>query len=1564
MIQRSKKPVKTEIILGSKLVNENIINTKPKKKKPINEFVGGSKLVNENNIIINMPEPVKKKRKKKPKTQAEPEEISDEAKRNFQETASQYARGAYPPIPDSVDISTIKTTSALNSFTNSLRTIMGLPPVVPITSTTSPTVPVVPVRPVLTETSTVEASIPAVATTSDLSPPIASGVPTLSPPKPIDLSILLENENEFKGLFDYFYITIANYYEEKENKTNLLIGLNYYKENKDLFDNISDDKLNEQINKYIEKDYFDMSDEEKEVYKDDFKMQFENYKLSHVLDKTKTIKSNKKESNISKTLIDEEKENLKNEVIELSKDKEKLSDELDKLKTSQNTLFETDPLFNELEKEIQSKMDLEDKNTKLQQIINELLKEKNNRSIELLIKENKEINKMINKNDDALGPDELIKFYDMFQSISAKESSTKQPTESYTKQPYISGGSPSYIPQSVMSSSSLEQNVMSSPNPVPVKAPPKSKDFIYTYVPGQDNNYDPKRFGEAGLAEATSNPEIFYKTFYPKGIYTQKTFPLDDPKMALYPQKNDFLRVINNIPSSAGISSKTVPQLEIIFKDEYLKSLEIPENVPVDLPKLDNSLQGIDKLMNFMNVYFPLSITPEGFKRVFTPDVPLGNATTKTNNPTETELTKIINEFIIPKKEEYKRHYFEQYERNGDGYKKGDYKPYLIGSNNKNSSVPARDNAAKKLLKDFIELYPESLVKPESVPVVLEPICTKSADRAGLEVCYPASIYTDYLNQLITNNKIIELDLIYKKATSITPSPTLDNEIKIQEIIASSYRPDKANVIDNDFYVWLQEQTPPNPPIKPTVSETSDPNLLPKYYEYLNDLSTKNELVALTDEYIKATNDDFIFVNAPDSIKIQKIKDSNYIPTNKKNPEFFDWLSKNPNPTQTQTKEAPTTEPITEPTLLQKYYEYLNEMSFDFEGGGIEDEYVIATGDKFGGINRSSNYLIQKIKDSNYIPTKVKNKDFFRWFNNNQGISEPTQEPDPVINKTQTNENQVNLAYKITNVSYDDEDKPRRIDQLMLLNNYTSRNVSVYQDGTTIYFCSTGSRAELSSQAAQDWLQSNIAILMGITTSNLSSRFIEERKVLDELVSTLQPTIIIFCGHSLGGRLSNELFTYSIESKRNVYQPFSITFNAGSVFHTSFTDKYNNEYLQHRVLQFHANYDPLSATNTIGTVVNVPFTGTYPHSMTNFENVDYSLYKNFVSEGLTFTETINPSYVVPEAIVEPKPEKETKIMDLIRKMYELEPSKRNNYNTEQYINADKYYDENREYFKTIDIEPFFRKYTINEPEFNFYMNVFSNFKNKPQAAETDRGKDLKLMSYINQLWEMNRDDDFDTTEIFTKTQEYYNKNKEYFDSLNEYGRKQMAITGYFDRQGTIRPKAERYLFFLNLFDRLSRPTTSEPINPEKEQKLLNLLGQLFELDDNERYNQGSDQYINAAIYFNDNKEYFNNLDIPDFLDKNVSSDDQYNFYINTIRDFNYRPRPESRPTTRPEDQYETPIGGYIGAAIGTLAGGISSGGNPIVAGGAGAAGFLAGNTIENAIEGKPSPAQPIGSFNP
>ena len=119
MIQRTRvtKPIHKEIVT----------NPKPNKKvKLLNEFVGGNKLtnklVNENNIVINMPVPVvKKKRKKKPK-------ISDEAKKNFQQTLSEFRNGDFIEPLDLPDISTIKTSDDLNNFTNMLRLTMGKAP--------------------------------------------------------------------------------------------------------------------------------------------------------------------------------------------------------------------------------------------------------------------------------------------------------------------------------------------------------------------------------------------------------------------------------------------------------------------------------------------------------------------------------------------------------------------------------------------------------------------------------------------------------------------------------------------------------------------------------------------------------------------------------------------------------------------------------------------------------------------------------------------------------------------------------------------------------------------------------------------------------------------------------------------------------------------------------------------------------------------------------------------------------------------------------------------------------------------------------------------------------------------------------------------------------------------------------------------------------------------------------------------------------------------------------------------------------------------------------------------
>jgi hypothetical protein len=1141
MIERNKKT--TEITMGDKLVNKNNINSKKKKKDNslLNEFVGGNKLINENNIIIKMPEEtVKKKRKKKQKKgiaqageiQQGEKKISDIAKINYQETLNKFEAGNYPKFP-MPDISTIKTDADLNKITNMMKLQMNETPI-PIdnlvgtrTNISSPIAPIpvapIAVRPVLTETTTIDASIPAVAKTSDILPPISK--------QPIDLSILLENEKEFIGLFDNFYITIANFYNEKDDKTNLLIGLNYYKNNKDLFDNTSDDKLKEQINKYIERDYFDMSDKDKELLKDDFKIQFEDYKLSHVLDKTKTIKSNKKESNISKTLIDEEKENLKNEVIELSKDREKLIDEIDKMKTSQNNLFDIDPLYNQLQKEIELKMDLEDEKAQLLETINKLLKEKNNESIELLIIENKEINKKIDENDDSLTPEQLDEFFNSLKSKSAleskltKESSTKQPTESSTKQSYISGDSPSYIPQSVMSSPISEQSVMSSPNSQPVKAPPKSKDFIYTYVSGQANNYNPEEYGEAGLAEATSNPEIFYKTFYPNGIYTQKTFPLDDPKMALYPQKNDFLRVINNIPSTAGITKKKVPQLEIIFKDEYLKSLEIPKNVPVDLPKLDNSLQGIDKLMNFMNVYFPSN----GLNRVFVPDAPLGNSTEKANNPTEKELIKIINEFIIPKKEEYKSHYFKQYEKNGNGYKKGDYKPYLISSSTNQSSVTARDKAAIELLKDFTELYPESVVEPEAPEVPLE-----------------------------------------------APAP--------QEQCLDSSRRD-ANCIK-----------------------------LSDYYKYLNNLSNTGERTKLNNEYIKATGDDFNYIDASNSIKIEKIKEINYIPNGKKNPEFFTWI------------EAEKRK-IVEPTSTQQIA-FLSPEEYK------RSILLLTVENDADKINAYFNGLMQWNSDNGSferIPRNLSTEDKLGWLirykNQYQytDINQPVKRKKPLIDN-----NEVQLCFEICKATYIEPSSREQISQLTYDDTLSNAEVAIYRDPTTniIYFGSRG------SQTAEDWLMSDLAIVFGKATNNFSPRLNNEITILNQVISIYRPTTIIYCGHSLASYLSDELFIYTLKSLPNITQVFSIGFNGGRGLPAYYRDNpFDENFINTHVLQFHIKGDALSMTQRyapFGTLVNVPVSSFLlipNHFLSAFDNFNFEPYSNFVDNGLTIN---NPDQVIEE----------------------------------------------------------------------------------------------------------------------------------------------------------------------------------------------------------------------------------------------------------------------------------------------------------------------------------------------
>ena len=339
----------------------------------------------------------------------------------------------------------------------------------------------------------------------------------------------------------------------------------------------------------------------------------------------------------------------------------------------------------------------------------------------------------------------------------------------------------------------------------------------------------------------------------------------------------------------------------------------------------------------------------------------------------------------------------------------------------------------------------------------------------------------------------------------------------------------------------------------------------------------------------------------------------------------------------------------------------------------------------------------------------------------------------PVIIKSVVNDNEVQLAYKVTSESYTN-DRPRRIDQLILLNNYSDRNVSVYQDGTTIYFCSTGSRVELTGQAAEDWLESNMGILFGVSTNTFSPRFGEEKRVLDEIMTTIRPAVIIFTGHSLGATLSNELFFYTFQKYQT--QPFSIGFNGGSVLRWDWIyEKVNVDFLKKRILQFHVNYDPLSATQFFGpgTIVNLPahyiedFSGS--HSLKNFSDFDWAQYNNFVEEGL---KAVNPTTagVVPEPIVaqpteEPDPflnaDKDLKLMNYFDKLWELNTE--NYTETETWRLMEAYYNRNSDYFTPLDRFGVKEKlaykyiYNANHPtirptkaqKYLFFMKIFDGF---------------------------------------------------------------------------------------------------------------------------------------------------------------------------------------------------------------------------------------------------------------
>jgi hypothetical protein len=437
-------------------------------------------------------------------------------------------------------------------------------------------------------------------------------------------------------------------------------------------------------------------------------------------------------------------------------------------------------------------------------------------------------------------------------------------------------------------------------------------------------------------------------------------------------------------------------------------------------------------------------------------------------------------------------------------------------------------------------------------------------------------------------------------------------------------------------------------------------------------------------------------------------------------------------------------------------------------------------------------------------------------------VEAPTPEPtvDPQFNKPKEklliSDNEVDLCLEVCKATYLDPSARERIAQLDYDNSLSNTEVAIYRDLYTqiIYFGSRG------SQTAEDWLQSDLAIVFGEATPNYSPRLNNEITILNQVLSIYRPTTIIYTGHSLAAYLSNELFIYTLKDEPSITQAFSIGFNGGQGIPAYYRNyPFNENFINTHVLQFHVKGDLLSRTQAFspfGTLVTVPrssYLVVPNHFLSAFDSFNFEPYKNFVNNGLNIP---NPDQVVGEQTTEP-------------------------------------------------------------------------------TIETDQEKNNKLMNYFNQLWEMDRDADFDTTETFKTTEAYYNKNREYFDSLSESGRHVMMITNYIDNKQTIRPKAQRYLFFINLYNRFRGP--EQELGPDPNEVVA-------------------------------------------------------------------EPEPEEGRTTEQQNrpEYETPYGGYIGGGLGTLVGGLTSGGNPIVAGGAGAAGFLAGNTIQNAIEGKGPIAKPIGSF--
>jgi len=1432
MIERNKKT--TEITMGDKLVNKNNINSKKKKKENslLNEFVGGNKLINENNIIIQMPEEaVKKKRKKKQKkgiTQAGEiqqgeKKISDIAKINYQETLNKFQAGNYPKFP-MPDITTIKTDADLNKITNMMKLQMNETPL-PIDNLGTRTNISSPIAPPITTP-----PIPSPITTPPITtPPIIPIKPIKPiPMKPIQTQTEKFTEDEIK-IYKLLDILTEFYHDIKNDKNVDKLRydvLSYYIIHESFFRSLSNKQLRIYIIAYIElifplsftnqdkRDILEFYIETINKIKNEIKPMTESIEIQKEPDNSINVITEEKDNKIE--IINEEKDKLKEynkrlqlDYIKSENEKETLKNEIKKIKSQfeqeKLTLTNAEKKKNEkiLKKEITEKEVLIQKIENQTKQIKELLKENDNYSKRLselegsnetvlvlneLVEEIENTNSNLQISNEELQQgkklleDEIEKLKEeniKLQEINTEKSKEKQQENinAIDDLKKIADDEKENL-ETIKELDAIEENLKT----YLLQLPQKLRDIFeaeHEQVITEKVEFDSLR--EDNINHQQQSTPVFTENLNLPEVGGEKQYN-NDTQPRLSP--------IQSSPYSQNTGGEDLPP------PTYEQMIEDNEKDPT-----------IVKLRNFVDLYWRL----EDGKIIFTPIIERKlvskDKITNFKHPDRSELIRMGDTYF-------------NYNKTKNYYKLRS----KIHAKSGKFTLMTVDEIANEFIKDFLVLNPKYFETQVSTPV------KKLSAKEFYDKHYPNGIF----DKLATVDELLE----YIK-------PFRETDETLRGITKASGK----NRLSELFKQLMntQPETQPEPQPETTIPETITPETttpettIPKaetgeqclesnrrdinncikitdYYRYLNDLSTKNEIQELTDQYIKATGDDFNSINATNKVKIEKIIESNYTPTGKNNPEFFDWAEAE------KMKAVETITPIQEIAFLtpDEYKRSIVLLTVENDTDKINAYFKGLQ--QWNADNGNFERIPRNISIEDKLGMLIRYKNQYQYTD----INEAVKRKKPLIDN-----NEVQLCFEICKATYLEPSAREGISQLDYDDSLSNAEVAIYRDTITniIYFGSRG------SQTAEDWLKSDLAIVFGGATPNYSPRLNNEITILNQVISIYRPTTIIYTGHSLSSYLSDELFIYTLKSLPTITQVFSIGFNGGRGLPAYYRDNpFNQNFINTHVLQFHIKGDLLSMTQRyapFGTLVNVPVSSFLlipNHFLSAYDDFSFVPYTEFVNRGLTIP---NPDQVVEETT-------------------------------------------------------------------------------EPEIKETDKEKDLKLMNYFNELWEMNRND-FDTTETFRTTEAYYNKNKEYFDSLNEYGLKVMMITKYIDNKQTVRSnrERERYPFFINLFDRLSG---------------INII------DENRQTTRRPDTAITQP--------------------EQPAQPEDTGGYVDYEAGTNVENRPE----------YETPYGGYIGGTLGTLAGGITSGGNPIVAGGAGAAGFLAGNAIQNAIEGKPSTAQPIGSF--